>query len=85
VRLSGWREALFVMLTLYSDCSGSGQDGGTTVVAGWLASGEMWHRFECEWAWILRRYEVPYFHMKEFAHSTGAFAVGWKGENDKRK
>jgi hypothetical protein len=85
VRLNDWRKALFVMLTLYSDCSRSGQNDGITVVSGWLSSGELWLGFESAWAMVLQRFEVPYFHMKEFAHSTGAFETGWKGENEKRQ
>jgi len=73
------------MLTLYSDCSRSGQNDGVTVVSGWLSSGELWLGFESDWAAVLQRFDVPYFHMKEYAHSTGAFETGWKGENDKRR
>lgn len=85
VRLNGWRKALFVMLALYSDCSRSGQNDGVTVVSGWLSSGELWLGFESDWATVLRRFDVPYFHMKEYAHSTGAFETGWRGENEKRQ
>ena len=33
---------------------------------------------------VLSDYDVPYFHMKEFAHSTGRFKR-WKGREELRK
>lgn len=73
------------MFTLYSDCSRSGQGGGCTVVSGWLSTGELWAEFESGWRAVLADFGVPHFHMKEYAHSTGAFEAGWKGENEKRQ
>jgi len=82
---SHWRKALFLMMHAYFDCSQSGQGNGVLVVAGWLSSGERWLRFEADWRSVLDEFNVPHFHMKEFAHSVGAFTNGWKGENDKRE
>lgn len=86
VRTDGtWREALFVMFTPYFDCSRSGQGGGIVVVSGWLSTVERWERFTVDWKLVLAKFNLPYFHMKEFAHSRGAFDSGWKGENSKRE
>lgn len=73
------------MFTPYFDCSRSGQGGGSVVVGGWLSTGEAWLKFEQEWRAVLSEFEAPYFHMKEFAHSRGAFENGWKDEREKRK
>lgn len=73
------------MFTSYFDSSHSGQGKGVWVVSGWLATVERWERFAVDWKLVLAKYNVPYFHMKEFAHSRGAFANGWKGENNKRE
>ena len=53
-------------------------------VAGFVSTEKKWLRFEREWNDVLTKYEVPYLHMKEFAHSVRAFD-GWKGQEDKRK
>ncbi|WP_041839559.1 MULTISPECIES: DUF3800 domain-containing protein [Acidobacterium] len=73
------------MMTAYFDCSHNGKgSGGSVAVSGWLSSGERWEQFDYEWDQILEEFQVPYFHMKEFAHSVGAYSQGWKGENGKR-
>jgi hypothetical protein len=53
------------------------------VVSGWVAMVGGWERFETDWRILLAQYEIPYFHMKEFAHSTGPFKT-WKGQENKR-
>lgn len=66
----------FVLLTCYLDEAGGRQDG-FTVVCGWLSSVALWEQFEIDWKLFLISYKVPYFHMKEFAQSTGPFKK-WK-------
>jgi len=61
----------------YYDASGSQSDDGLLVVAGLVSTENKWIRFEREWDAVLSRFGVPYFHMKEFAPSTGPFAK-WK-------
>lgn len=85
LHLGEWRESIFVMLTPYFDASHSGQNDGVMVVSGWLSSVERWLQFETDWRLVLAKFDVPYFHMKEFAHSVEAFAVGWKGQDAKRE
>jgi hypothetical protein len=71
-------------VTSYFDASG-GAGHPLVIVAGYLSTVGKWKQFDAEWQRILGRQEfnVPYFHMKEFAHSTGKFE-GWKG-NEKRR
>ena len=78
-----WRQHLFDMLTAYCDASG-GPDHGLMVVAGWISTVAQWDRFDADWRLLLARYDLPYFHMKEFAHSKGPFEA-WKGEEGKRR
>jgi len=86
VRTDGkWRESVFVMFTPYFDSSHTSGGKGVWVVSGWLSTVEKWERFTVDWKLVLAKFNVPYLHMKEFAHSTGAFADGWKGENNKRE
>ncbi len=70
------------MLRCYFDASYD-SPATVTVVSGWVASTAAWERFDTDWRILLAQYEVPYFHMREFAHSVGPFAK-WKGEENKR-
>lgn len=53
------------------------------MISGFVSTAEKWIRFEKSWSQTLKLFDVPYFHMKEFAHSTGPFK-SWKG-NEKRR
>lgn len=70
------------MLTCYFDASYDSPIS-ITVVSGWVASSAAWEQFDADWRILLAQYDIPYFHMREFAHSVGPFA-GWKGEEIKR-
>jgi hypothetical protein len=72
------------MLSSYSDASGTVDSEYALVISGFVSTAEKWMRFEKQWNDILDSFEVPYFHMKEFAHSTKAFK-GWKGNDKKRE
>ena len=76
------KDSLFGMFTCYFDASG-GRDRGIIIVAGWLSTVARWEQFDADWRLLLARYHLPYFHMKEFAHSTGPFEK-WKGIEVKR-
>ena len=70
--------------TAYYDASGTeGDRDRPLVVAGLLASVVGWRRLEREWEATLKRFKVPYSHMKEYAHSTGPFKK-WKGKDEQR-
>jgi len=74
------------MLNAYFDESGDDTDQRIKIVgmAGCLAPVQKWEVFEREWQSILDAAGIRYFHMKEFAHSVGEFATGWKGDEQKR-
>jgi hypothetical protein len=86
--LAGFRtENLIAMfsLTSYFDASG-GVEHPAIIVAGYISSVRKWERFDVEWRKVLarREFNVRYFHMKEFAHSTDEFD-GWKGDEPRRR
>lgn len=70
------------MFTSYFDAS-IGKKEGVTIVAGWLSTIAEWEQFDIDWRLLLAQYDAPYFHMKEFAHSMGAFK-DWKGKEVRR-
>lgn len=70
------------MFTAYFDASG-GRDRGIIVVAGWLSTVARWERFDTDWRLLLAQYDLPYFHMVEFAHSKGPYE-DWEGRENKR-
>ena len=69
-------------LSVYLDRSA---DATSTVVAGYVSRVEDWMVFQSTWLAWLEQYHVPYFHMKEFAHSQKAYKDGWQGQNQKRR
>lgn len=71
-------------LALYGDASGKEEDPILSV-GGLVGRTDEWLKFEPEWNAVLNEFGVPYFHMREFAHSVDAYAVGWKGKEAKRK
>ena len=82
-----YADQLIAMFRAYFDGSGKIDQHEVIVFAGWVSTSQKWSEFARAWTAVLRkpRYNVPYFHMKEFAHSVGAFANGWKGDEDKRR
>src|SRR5439155_3255651 len=52
--------------------------------AGFIGTVDQWRRFEVLWDRLLERFSIPYFHMKEFAPSTGVFK-SWKGDETRRR
>jgi uncharacterized protein DUF3800 len=72
------------IFTAYFDESGTPDESPFVVVAGYLASVNEWRQFNDRWGRVLTEYGVPYFHVKEYAHSRGAFE-SWKGQERKRK
>src|SRR5882762_4956327 len=71
------------MATAYFDDSGSPDDTLAVVVAGFVASDEQWQHFERNWNDTLKQFGVPMFHMKEFAHSVGAFSKFKRNREDR--
>lgn len=76
--------AIYVDYFAYYDAGGTQNDqSGALTVAGLISTEAKWCRFEREWEAVLKNYGVPYFHMKEYAHSTNHYA-SWKGDHVKR-
>jgi hypothetical protein len=71
------------MFASYFDASGTKRDSDVLVIAGFVGEVDQWLRFESEWNDTLTTFEVPYLHMKEFAHFRGAFE-SWNGQEQKR-
>lgn len=69
-------------LSLYCDASGKEEDE-LLAVAGFVGRVDEWLKFETEWKAVLDEFKVPYFHMREFAHSVGPFEH-WKGREARR-
>jgi len=77
------------MWTAYHDASGSETSSlkAPMALAGLCSTELDWLRFESEWEAVLnhRKFNVPYLHMKEFAHSKpGSPFESWKGQEEKR-
>jgi len=68
----------------YFDEAG-GKDIGFTFVCGWISTAEQWEKFETDWRLLLSSHDLPYFHMKEFAHSSGPFEKWRTAEGSRRK
>jgi hypothetical protein len=66
------------------DASGK-EDLRCIVVAGFVSSSRDWQAFHEAWTTRLSDDGLTYFHMTEFAHSQGAFQIGWKGDNARRE
>ncbi len=64
---------LFPMLTAYFDDSG---DESIAVVAGYLATTEMWTLFNQRWVSLLQRYQVKQSHRADLENFQGEF-VDW--------
>jgi hypothetical protein len=70
-------------LTAYFDDSGHPASHRVVALGGFVSTTDHWIRFSKEWQGVLKEFDVPYMHMKEYAHSVGPF-VGWKGDESKR-
>jgi predicted RNA-binding protein with PUA domain len=71
-------------LTAYFDASGKPDAGYELVVSGFISTAKKWRRFEEKWQRLLDKEGLPYFHMKEFAPSTGIFKH-WKNDEQRRR
>jgi hypothetical protein len=67
----------------YFDASGT-EDLQAMSAAGFAASEEQWAAFERDWIALLSNEGIAQFHMKEFAHSVGEFAL-WKEDETRRQ
>jgi hypothetical protein len=80
-----WQEVFLLMLTVCFDAGGKDDTAHKVItVAGFASFSGVWAEFERRWSDRLRVDHLPYFHAGEFAHSTGAFKDGWKGNKERR-
>src|SRR5258707_13441028 len=81
-----YRRNWIAMLVAYFDESEVQQPeiGGLLIVSGWIASVAQWEQFEFDWKLFLAKYDMPYLHMKEYAHSVGPFKK-WEGKEGTRR
>lgn len=66
---------VMVVLKGYFDDSGDEEDRQHKAcsLSGYIGTFDNWNRFEKNWQQILDDFDVPYLHMKEFAHFRGPF------------
>jgi hypothetical protein len=76
------RQALMAMITAYFDASESQQGTRVMTIGGCVSTVSKWEKFEIEWNAVLKKYDVPYLHMKEFNGCTGVFSQ-WKDRKDR--
>ena len=81
------QHSIMLLLQAYYDDSGDSNTPGESVycIGGGISPLPAWEKLEQEWQNVLCEFQVPYLHMKEFAHSIGAYKDGWKGDEPKRK
>jgi hypothetical protein len=71
------------MLRVYCDAAGK-DETEVTAVAGFIGYAEDWLRFDKDWDVVLRKYNLRYFHMAEFAQSRMEFR-GWDKDETRRR
>jgi Protein of unknown function (DUF3800) len=80
------KDKYMLMLEAYFDETGHDDDPNSRFcgILGCLAKAEDWERLERKWQKALSEAGIDFFHSTEFAHSTGQFKDGWKGDKKKR-
>lgn len=71
-------------LIAYVDETGDSQNKKFVGMGGLISTQAKWELLRLEWQNALNDYGLPYFHMVEYAHSSGVFRV-WKGSENRRK
>lgn len=73
-------------LEAYFDETGHGADANIKIlgIAGCLTTTELWVKVDEQWKNALQSENLPYFHMREYAHSQGVFR-DWKGDEIRRR
>jgi hypothetical protein len=68
-------DAVVVVIRAYFDNSGTQDDPqhNWVTLGGYLSNETRWEKFEAEWAANLADFELPYLHMKLFAHNLPPF------------
>lgn len=72
------------MYTAYYDASGTQSAAEhPLLIAGLIAAVPKWQCFDAAWSAVLAEFDVPYLHMREYAHSLGPFK-SWKNNKARR-
>lgn len=76
VFISPSKDCHMAILRAYFDDSGDEDDPQilATSLCGYIGKLDNWQYFEDEWQKTLKKHDVPYLHMKEFAHFKKHFA-----------
>src|ERR1700677_5169646 len=81
---SNFSEGLFVMLKVYADETGTHGDAEFLVLSGLIESRVYWEKFNRKWNEVLKNYDAPYFHFREFRKDAntkpGKPYYGWSDE-----
>ncbi len=78
-------ERQFVMIyTGYFDESGTHAASEAMAVAGYISTSEGWLSFDVEWRAALKEYGLDFFHMTDFANSTGPYKAWSASEKEAR-
>jgi uncharacterized protein DUF3800 len=67
------QDGVFCMLTAYFDDSGTSATDPVVVVAGYLATVEMWSRFNRRWSTLLAQYGIAGLHRVDLENFSGEF------------
>ena len=70
-RLSWGCKIMAAMVGYFDD---SCTEGLVLTVAGLIGDERQWEQFDRTWPELLKRHDVPYFHMKEMVKPNGVFA-----------
>jgi hypothetical protein len=73
------------MFTACFDAGGSQHNQQFLVVAGFISSSKIWNDFDRIWRGRLAQDGLSYFHMVDFAQSTGQFREGWRNNEPRRQ
>ena len=61
------------MVEAYFDESGTDKQSNLMCIAGYVMKSDQARRLDSEWLDVLRKYDLPYFHMSSCAHGVGVF------------
>ncbi len=73
-----------MIFTVYLDESGTHQASRDVVLAGYVATNEQWASFETNWKKALAEFEIPFFHMSDFAAKKSYYSEWTEVERETR-
>jgi hypothetical protein len=74
--LEAFPEDLFVILRAYADDSAlTHTESPVKSICGFIAPPEDWGRFAKQWKSVLKKYDAPYFHFREFVDRQNRYKI----------